>query len=99
MFRSGICPRTTCGGTEGTDACPLRMELLNHHKITKYDALCLTLLVIVPCYAGARLHAAEPPIKERCLWASENDSSRMKETPQFVLGEGVRQVPPPTWPA
>uniref|UniRef100_A0A453HTN9 Uncharacterized protein n=2 Tax=Aegilops tauschii subsp. strangulata TaxID=200361 RepID=A0A453HTN9_AEGTS len=56
MFRSGICPRTTCGGTEGTDSAsvphPLRKKLLNHHKIKKYDALCLTLLVIVPCCCG-----------------------------------------------
>uniref|UniRef100_A0A0E0DVR5 NAD(P)H dehydrogenase subunit H n=1 Tax=Oryza meridionalis TaxID=40149 RepID=A0A0E0DVR5_9ORYZ len=56
MFRSGICPRTTCGGTEGTDSAsvphPLRKKLLNHYKIKKYDALCLTLLVIVPCCCG-----------------------------------------------
>ncbi|KAI4965581.1 hypothetical protein ZWY2020_051335 [Hordeum vulgare] len=40
MFRSGICPRTTCGGTEGTDSSvpPSRKKLLNHHKIKKYDA-------------------------------------------------------------
>jgi hypothetical protein len=31
-----LCPRTTCGGTEGTDSAsvphPLRKKLLNHHK-------------------------------------------------------------------
>jgi hypothetical protein len=47
MFTSGICPRTTCGGTEGMDSTsiphPLRKKLLNHHKIKKYDALCLTI--------------------------------------------------------
>ncbi|KAF6989309.1 hypothetical protein CFC21_006648 [Triticum aestivum] len=56
MFRSRICPRTTCGGTEGTDSesipYPLRKKLLNNHKIKKYDAMCLTLLVILPCCCG-----------------------------------------------
>lgn len=35
----GICPITTCGGTEGTDSAsvphPQRKKLLNHHKKKK----------------------------------------------------------------
>ncbi|KAI5015524.1 hypothetical protein ZWY2020_056914 [Hordeum vulgare] len=37
MFRSGMCPRTTCGGMEGTDFAsvphPLIKKLLNDHNI------------------------------------------------------------------
>ncbi|KAI4974063.1 hypothetical protein ZWY2020_041844 [Hordeum vulgare] len=61
MFRSGIRPIRTCGGTEGTDFASVlhlvRKDIHNHHKIKKYATLCLTLLVIVPCFCGRCLFA------------------------------------------
>ncbi|KAI4984374.1 hypothetical protein ZWY2020_059802 [Hordeum vulgare] len=65
MFRSGICPRTTCGGTEGW-----ALALENGTPQPSQDssmAFQPTLLVIVPCCCGGARLRVNHGSKERCL--------------------------------